>query len=65
MISLKMYILIVACFETKLRNRSFDISFLLMMNNVQIVRSEIKDSQELNRLFQTKVNTDEVYNSYS
>ena len=56
---------IVACSETKLRNRSFDISFLLMMNNVQIVRSEIKDIQELHRLFQTKVKTDKVKNSYS
>lgn len=57
--------LIVACSETKLRNRSFDISFLLVMNNVQIVRSEIKDIQELHRLFQTKVKTDKVNNSYS
>lgn len=31
----------------------------------QIVRSEIKDIQELHRLFQTKVNTDKVDNSYS
>ena len=64
MISLKSTCLLF-CSETKLRNRSFDISFLLMMNNVQIVRSEIKDIQELHRLFQTKVKSDKVNNSYS
>ena len=40
--------------------RSFDIIILLMMNIVQIVRSEIKDIQELQRFFQTKVRTDKV-----
>mgnify|MGYP000961082361 FL=1 len=53
---------VIECRKTGLNVylRSFDIIILLMMNIVQIVRSEIKDIQELQRFFQTKVRTDKV-----